>query len=89
MKVFLHTRTAGGTDWENTLEDFEQIPRVGDIVSRKSGDDPWHQVELVVWIAEGTTADCQVEIYAVTVNHLDVLENSRRAADATVIRPRA
>lgn len=89
MKVYLHTRTAGDTDWENTLEDFEQIPRVGDIISRKAGDDPWHRVELVVWIAEGAVSDCQVEIYGVTVNALDVHERSREAADADVKRPRA
>jgi hypothetical protein len=81
MKVYLHTRKPGDTDWENTLEDFEQIPRVGDIVSRKAGDDPWHQVELVVWIAEGTTADCQVELYAVTTDHMKVRQHSQRTSD--------
>jgi len=83
MRVFLHTRSPGQTNWDNTPETFKQIPRVGDYIARTS-DSSWYLVELVVWLPESAKTKYQVEINAVQIDHKDAMRLARRTSDATV-----
>jgi|HigsolmetaAR206D_1030411.scaffolds.fasta_scaffold35265_2 hypothetical protein len=73
MKVFLHTRSPQQRDWVNEGRDFARIPSVGEYVAT-SGDGPWFQVELVVHTP--FPCDFHAEVYAVAVDHLDVLRKA-------------
>ena len=69
MKVFLHTRSQGTSDWENEIRTFERIPITGEYLSL-STDSPWYRVQLVLHTP--FPCDCEAEVYAVEVDHMEV-----------------
>jgi hypothetical protein len=73
LNVFFHTRSAGQRDWFNEPRTFAKIPSVGDYVATAS-DGPWHRVELVVHTP--FPCDFDAEVYAVKVDHLDMLNTA-------------
>ncbi len=73
MRVFLHTRSEGKTDWKNENRDFARIPNTGEHLSLSS-DSPWYEVQLVVHTPFDT--DIEAEVYAVEVDHLEVMKRT-------------
>ena len=69
MKVFLHTRSDGMSDWKNEDRDFARIPNIGEYLSLSS-DSPWYEVQLVVHTPFETSYDA--EVFAVEVDHMEV-----------------
>lgn len=74
MKIFLHTRSPGQRDWNNTVVEVPQIPAVGEYVATSGSGDDWYQVELVLH----TPFPCEfdAEVYSVAKNHLDAMEEA-------------
>jgi hypothetical protein len=74
MKVFLHTRTPGQTDsWNNTSEEFDQVPAVGEHVCR-AYDGSWFAVRAVVHLPKSAATPYDAEVYAVEVDHVAVVK---------------
>jgi hypothetical protein len=86
MKTFLHTRPAGSYDWLNTDEEFDQIPRVGEYISR-SPTGGWFKVNLVVWVTT-PGRDYDVEVYAVEVDAIKAERQANEAADREIAEGR-
>ena len=84
MNIKLRTRTPDDLEYTDTFEDFAQVPRVGEYLIRETGDDPWHLVELVAWHGEGSSKDCDVEIYAVKVDSQKVVGRVARESDKAI-----
>lgn len=69
MKVFLHTRSEDTHDWTNEIREFVQVPSVGEYIALSS-DSAWYEVQVVVHTPfEG---QCNVEVFAVKTDHMEV-----------------
>jgi hypothetical protein len=68
-KVFLHVRSPGKMDWENSGREFLRLPVVGEYLATSS-DSAWYQVELVVHCP--FSAEYTAEVYAVKVDRAQV-----------------
>jgi hypothetical protein len=76
MRVFFHTRSQGQYNWKNEIREFPQIPAVGEYVALSTDAEDYHLVQFVVHTP--FPCDCDVEVYAVAVNHM---EAKRKAFD--------
>ena len=77
MKVFLHTRPPSDAgDWLNTSEEFDQVPAVGEHVCRTS-DASWAEVFAVVHLPKSAKTEYDAEVYAIEVNHIEVVKRGR------------
>ena len=65
---------------------LDAVPRIGEHVIVAT-EGPWLEVQAVVHIPRNLKIDCDAEVYAVEVDHLEVLSRIARAqatsADAT------
>jgi len=73
MKVFLHTRDPKESECVNQFLEFARIPVIGEHVAISS-DSPWFKVVVVVHTP--FPCDCEAEVYAVKVEHLEVIKAS-------------
>ncbi len=73
MRVFLHTRTHGQSDWTNENRDFARIPFIGEHLTLSSTSE-WYQVQLVVHLP--FDGDLDAEVYAVQVDHMAVMNEA-------------
>jgi len=74
IKVFLHTRDPKESEGNNEFIEFERIPVVGEYVSLQSADTLWYKVVLVVHTP--FPCDCDAEVYAVGLDHLEAVKAS-------------
>ena len=76
MRVFLHVRSPEQRDWRSEFREMPQVPRLGEFVSLASETRDWFRVELVVYTPY--PCDCDAEVYAVAIDHLDVMRDTIR-----------
>ena len=58
MKIFLHTRSYGKTDWKNESREVRRLPVVGEYVALAEND--LYQVQAVVHCAFEATYEGEV-----------------------------
>lgn len=71
--VFVHTHTAGKTDWNNQGRDFTRVPVVGEYFALEATGE-WYRVELVVHCP--FTAEYEAEVYGVQVDHAEEIKKA-------------
>lgn len=74
MKVFLHTRKRGESDWQNVDMDFAQIPHLGECVKPSIGD-IYYEVRYVLHTP--FRDDMDAEVFAVETKEDIELVNTR------------
>jgi len=80
MKVLVHTKHVGQTQWHSRYQDFVRLPVIGEYIAEHSTSD-WYRIGIVVHTAYSDENDA--EVFAVKVDTRKELEKAFPPGDMT------